>query len=82
MVGMTSHAPPGVGSQSLSPRLQRSHSAPACVCAPPLAAVRVQIFPRHVIEALSMGNKEDLDIELVAKMARSHAHVTVLFMGE
>jgi hypothetical protein len=29
-----------------------------------------------------MGNKEDLDIELVAKMARSHAHVTVLFMGE
>ena len=41
----------------------------------------VQIFPRHVIEALSMGNKEDLDIELVAKMARSHAHVTVLFMG-
>jgi ubiquitin carboxyl-terminal hydrolase 48 len=45
-------------------------------------AMMSQIFPRHVIEALSVGNKEDLDIELVAKMARSHMDVTVLFMGE
>lgn len=48
-----------------------------CVCCHTVAG----IFPRHVIEALSVGNKDDLDMEQVAKLARSHADVTILFMG-
>ncbi|GFH08277.1 guanylate cyclase domain-containing protein [Haematococcus lacustris] len=37
-----------------------------------------QIFPRHVIEALSMG--ADIDVDTIARLARSHTGVSILFM--
>jgi hypothetical protein len=37
-----------------------------------------QIFPRHVIEALSAGS---LSLENIAAMARSHEDVSILFLG-
>ncbi|KAJ9529772.1 hypothetical protein QJQ45_014550, partial [Haematococcus lacustris] len=37
-----------------------------------------QIFPRHVIEALSMG--AEIDVDTIARLARSHRDVSILFM--
>ncbi|GFH24515.1 guanylate cyclase domain-containing protein, partial [Haematococcus lacustris] len=37
-----------------------------------------QIFPRHVIEALSMG--AEIDVDTIASLARSHHDVSILFM--
>ncbi|KAL6753635.1 hypothetical protein V8C86DRAFT_2722988 [Haematococcus lacustris] len=37
-----------------------------------------QIFPRHVIEALSMG--AEIDVDTIARLARSHCDVSILFM--
>ena len=43
-------------------------------------AMLSQIFPRHVIEALSMGNSDNISVEQVAALAHSHRDVTVLVM--
>lgn len=44
-----------------------------------ITLLHLQIFPRHVIEALSMGG---LTIENIAAMAQGHENVTIIFAGE
>ena len=40
----------------------------------------MQLFPRHVIMDLGMGG--EVTVEKIARLARAHDGVSVLFMGE